>query len=205
MKDLALKELNKRITKKTKALDKIIDDCKVMTEQAEKLDGTLNKLESDISIKETELDELLDKQQKILSKYIPMNDFILQMNDGTYELAAKDDIKIIDDLEVIKKSLNSDDETTLLQIHFTDIGEDKYKELQKGDWCPFVDLMDYEAMAVIRFYNETDDKLIQLRWDIPRDDVIKLKDLYVKEDSFWLEPTEGEDYSYMALIWNRSI
>jgi len=62
--------------------------------------------------------------------------------------------------------------------------------------------MDYEATAVIRFYNKNEDKLIQLKWDIPRDDVIKLKDLYVKEDSFWLEPNDEEDYSYMALIWN---
>ena len=134
-----------------------------------------------------------------------MSDYILQMDDGTYELASKNDIKIIDDLELIKKSLNSDGEIALFQIHFTDIDKDKYNELQEKDWCPFVDLMDYSADAVIRFYDGKKDKLTQLRWDIPRDDVLKAKDLYVKKDSFWLEPTGDEGYSYMALIWNGNV
>jgi len=155
----------------------------------EELDGLTNKKEN----VEKNLEEL---QKKELNKY----SYILEMDDGTYEVAGKNDVKIVDDIDIITKSLKSVEDIALLQIHFTEIDKDKYNELQDKDWCPFVDLIDYSANGVIRFYNKENDKLIQMEWDIPRDDVLALKNLYVKEDSFWLDTDDG--HSYMALIWN---
>jgi len=143
---------------------------------------------------------------KLKNEKIKENDYILQMEDNTYEIASKDDIEIVSDMNDIQKlSASTNNKIALLQIHFTEIEENKYKELQERDWCPFIDLMDYSAKAVIRFYNEIDDKLIQLEWDIPREDVIKAENLYVKKDSFWIEPDNDDDYSYMALIWNGNV
>jgi len=205
-KDSVIEEYKRRIekVKSEEELEKIaLDEIKELKKnifiEYEQNKEQLNELKEQTHKQEKKLIELQNKK-------IKGHDYVIQMNDESYELVSKDDIEIVDDLGVIKKTFGSKEEkdTTLLQIHFTDIDKDKYKELQGGDWCPFVDLMDYGAHIEIRFYNQSEDKLISLEWDIPREDVIKLKDLYVKEDSFWLEPSEGEDYSYMALIWNTT-
>lgn len=204
--DILLSEWQKRIEKiKNKfELEKLkVDEIKELKKdiftEYEKNKDELEELEEKIDSKEKKFIEL---QNKELNKY----DYILQMEDDSFEVASKSDIEIIDDLKIIKKSLKLPEgkEIALMQIHFTDIDKKKYDELQEKDWCPFVDLMDYGAHCEVRFYNSREDKLIQLQWDIPREDVIKLKNLYVKEESFWMEPND-DNYSYMALIWNGNV
>ena len=175
---------------------------KILNEENESLENNKKKLENEQDKLDKKISTLNDKYEELKKQ----KNYILQMDDNSFELVSKDDVDIADDIKKIKEYQKPEDDIGLLQIHFTEIDEDKYNELQDKDWCPFVDLMDYSANAVIRFYDREGDKLTQLRWDIPREDVIKLKDLYVKKDSFWMEPdTDNGDYSYMALIWNGEL
>lgn len=204
IKDVALRELNRRVKRRKKQLEEIDIKYEERLEEINNLDSTISECSDQIIQVEKKLVELANKEKEILTKYNPKYDFVLQMGDGSYEVAGIDEIEIVDDIKIIKKSLESDGEIALMQIHFTDIDKDKYNDLQEREWSPFVDLMDYSADAVIRFYDKNEDKLTQLRWDIPRDDVLKAKDLFVKDGSFWLEPVDGS-YSYMALIWSENV
>ena len=95
-----------------------------------------------------------------------------------------------------------------IQVHFTDINEDEYKELKDNDKFLWDLLsMNYPSHIDVRVYNEETDELDQFRMKFYSDeDIEKAKKLFNKCESFWLEPKDNEDkYSYMALIWGDNV
>ena len=203
-KDIILTEYRKRIEdiKREEELEQVkLDELKELNK---KLIGDIEKLKIKKRGKDKELKTIEKKLKRLRELELQKYNYIVKMEDGSFEVVSKDDVEQIDDENVIKR-LKSDNNIVILQLHFSEIEKVKYDELQEKEWNPFDDLINYTIDGVIRFYNKKEDKFLQLKWDIPVEDVNMLKDLYVKDESFWLEPKEGEDYSYMALIWSDNV
>jgi len=95
-----------------------------------------------------------------------------------------------------------------MQIHFTDVEEDTYKELQKADKLLWNHLsMNYPSHVDFRIYNQETDEIDTIHMQMMSEgDIKKAKNYFNKCESFWLEPKSGDDkYSYMALIWSDDV
>ena len=102
-----LSEINRRLEEKNKLLEE-------KTQQYNKLNEELNKLEElkkDTEVKITELDVKIDsvveKENQLLKK-LANKDFIVQLDDGSFEIVSKDDVEIVCDEEIIKNVKESE-------------------------------------------------------------------------------------------------
>jgi hypothetical protein len=214
-----LEELRQKDIDELEESKKNLDKIKVDIEKKKKeLSGlqkkTLSKYKNDIQGVVNELDSKIDELTERM-EYVKLDlnksmksasgkSYILQMEDGTYDIASKDDIEIVTDLDVIKKAFSN--QVSFIQLCFDDVSEEKYKELQDTNWCPFNDLKDNLSYAILRVYNPEEDEFVQLKMDIQEEYLDDAKKLYKECESFWIEPNSKEDkYSYMALIWNGNV
>jgi len=206
IKDLALKELNKRLSQRKKELEEKNAIYEERIKKLDELDTTIKEYESQISQVEEKFNKLLQRENEILSNYVHKYDYLLEMGDGTYELVTKDDIKMASKECIEKFTMMKARDIALVQLRFCEIEKEKYEELKDKDFNPFEELIDYRIDGVIRFYTKREELVANLKWDIPIDDVVKLKDMYVSKESFWIEPKQEDgEYSYMALVWGDDV
>ena len=109
-----LEELNKRIeerNKQIKEVDKILEDKKQQFNKRSEELQTLEELivlekkrvenEKEISDINAKMEEIAQKEGNLLNK-VADKDFVVQLDDGTFEIVSKDDVEIVSDEEVIK-------------------------------------------------------------------------------------------------------
>ena len=115
-----LTELNRRIKEKNRELeiaDKVLDEKRQALNKRNDELKSLEELivlekkrvdnEKEINEINAKMEEIAQKEGNILNK-VAEKDFVVQLEDGTFEVVGKDDVEIVCDEEVIKnvKSLD---------------------------------------------------------------------------------------------------
>jgi chromosome segregation ATPase len=98
--EVILKELNKRLADRNKEIEektRIYDD---RLKELQLLEDSINKQVDQTKQLETKLDTLLEKEKQLFSK-----NYIIELEDKTYDLIGKEDITFIENKADLKKEV----------------------------------------------------------------------------------------------------
>jgi chromosome segregation ATPase len=96
-----LAEINRRLAEKNKLLEEKTQQYNKLSEELNKLEELKKETEVKIAELDKKIDSVMDKENQLL-RNLPSRDFVIQLDDGTFEVASKDDVEIVSDKDVIK-------------------------------------------------------------------------------------------------------
>jgi chromosome segregation ATPase len=98
--EVILSELNKRLAARNKEIEEKTQIYDNRLKELQLLEDSINKQVEQTKQLETKLDTLLEKEKQLFNK-----NYIIRLEDKTYDLIGKDDITFIDNKDILKKEV----------------------------------------------------------------------------------------------------